>query len=332
MRNTGVEPPPASGGTRLTWEQLPDSVVHGIESELGSPVVRASSQPGGFSPGLASRVCLADGRRRFVKAIGTACTPRGPSILRAEARVTAALPASTPAPRHLGFYDDGDWVGLVLEDVDGTTPAQPWDRAELDRVLSALDELAATLTPSPIDAPDAPLIADRWKQGFAGWRRLAAAADQSRLAEADAWAADNVEQLARWESAWPLAASGTTLLHGDVRADNVLLTPERVVFVDWPWACIGAPWVDLVLMLPSVAMQGGGDPEQIVGDHPLTAGVRAGDVTAVLTAVTGFFMYESMQPPPPGLPTLRAFQRAQGLAGLAWLRRRLSDQRAPAGP
>jgi Phosphotransferase enzyme family len=58
-----------------------------------------------------------------------------------------------------------------------------------------------------------------------------------------------------------LAAAGPALLHGDLRADNLLLTPGRVVAVDWPRACAGAAWVDLLLLLPSVAMQGGPNPE-----------------------------------------------------------------------
>ena len=52
--------------------------------------------------------------------------------------------------------------------------------------------------------------------------------------------------------------------------------------------------------------------------------VRDGDgpgaVTAVLAALTGFFVRQSRQPPPPGLPTLRAFQAAQGRTALAWLK------------
>ncbi|MEV1203446.1 hypothetical protein, partial [Microbispora rosea] len=43
---------------------------------------------------------------------------------------------------------------------------------------------------------------------------------------------------------------------------------------------------------------------------------------AVLAAVTGFFLQRGSLPAPPGLPTLRAFQLAQGRAALAWLRRR----------
>jgi len=39
-----------------------------------------------------------------------------------------------------------------------------------------------------------------------------------------------------------------------------------------------------------------------------------------LAALTGFFVGQSRQPPPPGLPTLREFQAAQGRTALAWLK------------
>jgi hypothetical protein len=46
------------------------------------------------------------------------------------------------------------------------------------------------------------------------------------------------------------------------------------------------------------------------------------EVTAVLCALTGFFLVGSLQPAPPGLPTLRAFQRGQATEAVAWLRER----------
>ena len=53
-------------------------------------------------------------------------------------------------------------------------------------------------------------------------------------------------------------SAGDTLLHTDVRADNLLLTADgEVVVVDWPHACRGSAFVELVLFAPSVAMQGG---------------------------------------------------------------------------
>jgi aminoglycoside phosphotransferase (APT) family kinase protein len=136
------------------------------------------------------------------------------------------------------------------------------------------------------------------------------------------WAWAHLDRLAELEAGWPQVAAGTTLLHGDLRADNLLITPSRVVLVDWPHACVGAAWIDLLFMLPGVAMQGP-DPQAIFTRHPVSRGVEPVAVTAMLAAVAGFFIFGSLQPPPPGLPTLRAFQFAQGRAALAWLQRRI---------
>jgi hypothetical protein len=95
-----------------------------------------------------------------------------------------------------------------------------------------------------------------------------------------------------------------------------------VVAVDWPWACVGAAWVDLLVLLPSVAMQGGPDPEPTFAAHPMAAGVDSDAVTATLAALAGYLVGASRLPAPPGLPTLRSFQLGQGLAALDWLRRR----------
>jgi hypothetical protein len=53
--------------------------------------------------------------------------------------------------------------------------------------------------------------------------------------------------------------------------------------------------------------------------------VRAADpdtVDAVIAALAGYFTQRSHLPPPPGLPTLRAFQAAQGEIARRWLARR----------
>ena len=52
----------------MAWAAMPHEVTAGIKQLLGSPVVDAASQPGGFSEGLAARVRLANGRRVFIKA------------------------------------------------------------------------------------------------------------------------------------------------------------------------------------------------------------------------------------------------------------------------
>lgn len=254
------------GGNRLLWPDLPDGLRAEIESRLGSPVVAAASKAGGFSPGLASVLRLADGSQVFAKAVSSAPNPISPSMHRREATIAGRLPASAPVPRLLWSHDDGDWVVLVFEALTGVPPTLPWVPAERDRVLAALTDLGAALTPVPpeLDLPPVDVL----DEDFSGWRGLLDRPDP-RLAEVDPWAAGRLADLAVWETRWQAAAQGDTLLHGDLRADNLLLTEDRVYFVDWPAALVGAAWVDLVLMLPSMAMQGAGDPEELLAGHPL---------------------------------------------------------------
>jgi len=120
----------------------------------------------------------------------------------------------------------------------------------------------------------------------------------------------------------PSAAAGETLLHFDTRADNLLITSDRVFVIDWPHARIGAAWVDWVAMGPSVAMQGGPNPQALL-DRFHVKDVSSAEIDAVLCSLAGYFVVRALEPAPPGLPTVRAFQAAQGEVALAWLRERL---------
>jgi aminoglycoside phosphotransferase (APT) family kinase protein len=323
MTSSARPQPPAAEGKRLPWEAIPAPLRAEIERQLGGRVVAAVTQPGGFSPGVAARLTLDNGGRAFVKAVGD-LNPDSPGIHRAEAAITAALPASTPAAHLLGFLDSDSWVTLMLEDVDGRMPAQPWTPAELSEVLDAMAALADALTPAPVQAPPA---ATRFVELGRGWQLLheAVQSGDDDLAGADPRVRGSLEALAALEKGYPAAVDGTTLAHGDVRADNILLTSDGVVFVDWPWACLAPPWFDLVAMLPSVAMQGGPPPETVVAAHPLTRGADQAAITTVVCALAGFMTYAGRKPDPPGLPTVRAFQRAQAGIALDWLQARRPD-------
>lgn len=130
---------------RLRWQDVPEQVRRAVVVMLGAPVVAEDSRPGGFSPGVASRLALADGRRVFVKAVSSGRNPVAPGLHRREAEVLRGLPAGVPVPRLLGVHDDAGWVVLVIEDVPGTQPVFPWRESELTRVVAELERLAEML-------------------------------------------------------------------------------------------------------------------------------------------------------------------------------------------
>jgi hypothetical protein len=304
-------------GTRVPWERVPPRVRAYVEDHAGAPVESAESQPHGFSPGLAARLRLADGRRVFVKAMAPdneSGASGGQASYRREAEISARLPPRAPFPIFLGSWRADNWEVLLFEDVGGANPALPWHEDQLDRVLAALQAMSARLTPSPIAAPAAsnPGGSHHWRDLCLDPARL------TRLMQWVPWLDGQAQLLAELEAATDDACAGETLLHSDLRADNVLLTGTEVYFVDWPHARVGAPWVDLVYFLPSVAMQGGPPPQELFWAHPLSTGAPRQDVLRVVVGFAGFMLEGATQPPPPGLPGLRRFQLAQGLESARW--------------
>lgn len=303
-------------GTRLAWEELPFRVRQIIEARWGAHVVEAQNQEGGFSPGLAATLRSDTGDCIFVKASSPELNPLTPDIYRKEARIAAALPPHAPVSRLLWMHDEGEpgWVILAFAHISGRLPAVPWTSEELQRVVAAIVRMHEALTPCPLDVPSA---GERIKTPLSGWFELRP--DQPGL---DDWLRRNLDALKALERAAPGAVSGDTLLHMDLRADNILLTEERVVIVDWPAAAVGAPWVDMLAMAPSVVLEGGPDAEAFFMMHPASRDADPGRVNAVLAAFAGFFTYQALQPAPPGLPTLREFQAAQGRVARRWLAER----------
>jgi Ser/Thr protein kinase RdoA (MazF antagonist) len=232
-------------------------------------------------------------------------------MMRRERHIAAALPTHAPAPALLHAYDDGEWIALAFEEVAGRLPHTPWQSDELDCVLDATLALGALVPRTTVHS-----LAEQYGAMFTGWRILSA---EARDAPMDDWCRAHLDELAGVEARWEDATRGDGLIHGDVRSDNVLLTDDRVVFVDWTSTCTGAPWFEVVAMLPSVELEGGGAPEAVLAR--IGRDIPHEQLVPLVVAIAGYFVNMSRLPDPPGLPTVRAFQRAQGAVTNAWLRR-----------
>lgn len=199
-------------------------------------------------------------------------------------------------------------------------PVTPWRTDEFAAVTRLCDQLAEV----EIAAGTLPEYPD---EAIAGFWKQAAAGGGSALGAFDPWVAANLALLGDLDAHVADAARGTSLVHADLRSDNILLDPTvpgfAPVAVDWPSAARGAAFVNHVMMLPAVKLEGGPEPEEALSTHPLPRGTDPDAVTVFLAGLTGYFVYWSLQPPPPGIPHIRAFQRAKAEICIPWLRDRL---------
>ena len=147
----------------------------------------------------------------------------------------------------------------------------------------------------------------------------------------DPWIAAHLEELATLAEATLPRLVGDTVVHCDLRADNLLVRPDgSMVAVDWPWALVGPAWLDRCLLMINIDLYGGHDVERLVQRY--LGDVDPALITGAIAGLCAFFTDAGRQPPASGLPTLRAFQQAQADSTAAWLRRRLdTDQRASSG-
>lgn len=304
-------------GVRADYRDTPAAVREWVEREVGAPVLHAVTQPGGMSPGCAARLGLADGSRAFVKAVGSSLNPITPDLFRAEIAVLGGLRPVEWRATIRASYDDGDWVAMILDDVDGRHPN--WaDPDDVIRVLAAVEHQTRELTPAPrgLEVTPAADQAIRWGatlrdatpeelKALPDWLDPEAKAPRELL-----------NQLPRW-------LSGDTLCHWDVRNDNLLIRPGgSVVIVDWGMARRGPAWADPAVFALEWAETQRFD--EMMAASSCLEGVPADALTAFLLGIGIHLTIMGTRPPPPGLPTLPTFRRIEGARILEGARRRLT--------
>ena len=102
-------------------------------------------------------------------------------------------------------------------------------------------------------------------------------------------------------------AGGDSVVHFDLRSDNVCFLGKRACLVDWSHACLGNPTLDLGLFLPGLASEGGPLPGDILPAEP-----------GIAAWVAGFFAYHAAKPLIPEAPGVRAMQARHLAEALAW--------------
>ena len=294
---------PRAVGVRLPYGAVPAVVRAWVEDELGSPVVATAEQVGGMSPGCATRLTCADGTRAFVKAVGAELNPDTPGLFRREIGVLDHLGEHELWARLLASYDDGAWVALLIEDVEGRHPDFA-DTAELQAVLTGVDQLSEVLqqrdVPASVDLVDIGRVFGKWADCLA---TLATAPAETPVPD---WLRTDTHGWAgvlRGQAGLPMPH----VAHWDIRVDNLLRRPSGdIVFLDWGTAARGPAWVDPLLARLERMDQPWFD-ESIASSPALAA---AGDevVTAFLAGFGAHLAVRSVVAVDVNLPTLNDFR------------------------
>ncbi|BDT96798.1 hypothetical protein IFM12275_67740 [Nocardia sputorum] len=300
-----------STASRTEWAEVPLPVRAEVARLLGDDICAAVDQRGGFSHGVAVRLRTSGGGAAFVKAIevgdGLA------SVYRQEARIASRLPATAPAPKCRFTSEIAGWFVAAFEDVEGMFPRLD-EPGELQDCLDLATRLATELTPSPL--VDVPTVAEAYGTELIGWRTFVT---EGPPVDLDQWSVRHLTELAELEATWLTAAAGNTLLHTDLRPDNMLRRADGTVLaVDWAWACRGAAWIDLVALAPSIAAAGV-DPDPIVAAHPVTRDIDSAAIDAFVCALAGYWAAACRRPGPPRSPYLRDHQSAFARLSRDWL-------------
>jgi hypothetical protein len=207
-------------------------------------------------------------------------------------------------PQLLGWDNSKERPVLLLEDLSQARWPPPWQAGDEALVMAALDELHAA--PAPPGLPGAE------SDVSAGWPELGAdpLPFLSLGLVSAAWLDAN---LATLQSAGERAAlAGGSVVHLDIRSDNLCFKDGRALIVDWNWASLGNPAVDAQFWLPSLVLEGGIPPIDLEPEYAAW--------------LVGFFAARAGLPVIVDAPGVRPIQLAQLKVVLPWACRLLDIQ------
>ena len=317
-----VRVPLGATALRPAWLELPERVRAVVTSRCGVDVVEATSAGSGFTPGFASSLLLADGRRVFVKAADEATRAPFAASYRNEAAKLAVLPPNVPAPRLLWSHDADGWVVLGIQHVAGASPRRPWQRSELHAVLDALEVCATALTPPP-DGASFPDFSDQYGDLAGHWGGVVA---EGRAPD---WVLPHAGACRELADAAVELLGGETACHTDLREDNVLVGADgRVWFCDWNWMVRAHPAFDSLAVL-LCAHGDGHDADALLDQRAVTRDLAEGVVDGFLALMLGYFLHQAAEPSPETSPWLRLHQGWYAAAAGRWLAQRQGWSQCP---
>lgn len=286
------------------------AVAEQLFASLGSVAERSTLNSSGWSGNRIDRLVLEDGRALIAKRIfpgsdwiGRVTRDPGREAVLFADGTFARLPRSVD-PAVVAAEREGEAWWVVMRDVsaelvDGETPltrdqnrfvmgaaAAMWDEFWEDAPAGAsalVDRLAMT----------GPATAERERDGLdvlpkqleAAWEAFTEAVEPD-VGKAVLALAEDPGRLAS-----ALEERGTTLIHGDLRDENIGLPEERLVLLDWGLATRGHPAVELAWYMVHDVWRIEASHDEVVEDFRRALGERDDPLALGLGLIGGLVMY-----------------------------------------
>lgn len=242
-----------------------------VAAMVGADVVGVDPIDRGHLANRRYRVRLEDGHSVFVK---EPTSPFTEDVLAGERRAYESLAGRPFMPTYINSSDRL----LVVEDLGHAYWPPPWRTDDLDAALLLIEQIGATAGPAPLRD-----LADDTRHRV-WWKVAANPAPFLELNECtEEWFADSIEALVETD-ACPLG--GGSLVHGDLRSDNLCILDGTAIAVDWGAAARGRPDYDLVGFAVSTAAE--------LAVRPETIAPRADP--ALVAVFAGTFAHASVSP------------------------------------
>ena len=275
-----------------------------VERLAGVKATSWTKTKGGYSSAGRYIVAFEDGSSAFVKWGTDELTARW---LRDEYRIYSTLHADF-IPTMIA-WEDAEHPILILEDLSGGHWPPPWSASQVEEVLRLLENVRHTRMPEEF-----PVLTSLDDEGLSGWKTVAG--DISGFLSlglvSEAWLTHALSILLKAESEARL--EGESLVHTDVRSDNICLMSDRALLIDWNWAKRGNPMLDVVAWLPSLHVEGGPEPWSFDIQEP-----------ELIAAVAGFYAAHAYQPANfPGAEPIRQLQLSLLKSLLPWASKALN--------
>jgi hypothetical protein len=290
-------------------DPLPEAAEE-LFASLGPVSERATLASSGWSGNRIDRLVLADGRALIAKRIvpgsdwlGRATRDPGREALLFADGVFARLPADVD-PAVVAAEPEGDAWWVVMRDVSAELLDEftPLTREQNRFVLARAARMWAEFWDEPV--PHLSTLADRLafaiagiseterdgvdilpKQFEAAWEAFQEAVEPD-VGEAILALTADVTPLAE-----ALAGRGTTLIHGDLRDENIALPDGRLVLLDFGLATQGHPAAELAWYMVHDVWRIAATHDEVVEDFRRAVGERDDPVALELGLISGLVQY-----------------------------------------